>query len=116
MMFFYRNHQLHWAVFQKGGLPDGTELTYVSQGKVKYLIIYMLINTNFLKKKLTSSINRNFWMVINGAMEYTVPVAKLRSVPHCSKLMRAGPLAKNREYMFFFLFFTDLLCTDFFNV
>ncbi|KAK1411800.1 hypothetical protein QVD17_32573 [Tagetes erecta] len=28
-----KNHQLHWAVFQKGGLPDGTELTYVSQGK-----------------------------------------------------------------------------------
>ncbi|XP_076916351.1 uncharacterized protein LOC143576031 isoform X2 [Bidens hawaiensis] len=25
--------QLHWSVFQKGGLPDGTELTYVAQGK-----------------------------------------------------------------------------------
>ncbi|KAI3826161.1 hypothetical protein L1987_00206 [Smallanthus sonchifolius] len=28
-----KNQQLHWAVFQKGGLPDGTELTYVAQGK-----------------------------------------------------------------------------------
>ncbi|KAC9968855.1 hypothetical protein E3N88_45017 [Mikania micrantha] len=29
-----KNQQLHWSVFQKGGLPDGTELTYVAQGKV----------------------------------------------------------------------------------
>ncbi|KAM0053448.1 putative histone acetyltransferase chromatin regulator PHD family [Helianthus debilis subsp. tardiflorus] len=28
-----KNQQLHWSVFQKGGLPDGTELTYVAQGK-----------------------------------------------------------------------------------
>ncbi|KAD3337562.1 hypothetical protein E3N88_33082 [Mikania micrantha] len=28
-----KNHQLHWSVFQKGGLPDGTELTYFSRGK-----------------------------------------------------------------------------------
>nr|XP_043611231.1 uncharacterized protein LOC122582862 [Erigeron canadensis] len=28
-----KNQHLHWAVFEKGGLPDGTELTYVAQGK-----------------------------------------------------------------------------------
>lgn len=28
-----KNQQLHWSVFEEGGLPDGTELTYVSQGK-----------------------------------------------------------------------------------
>lgn len=28
-----KNQQLHWPVFEEGGLPDGTELTYVSHGK-----------------------------------------------------------------------------------
>lgn len=28
-----KNQQLHWSVFQEGGLPDGTELTYYAQGK-----------------------------------------------------------------------------------
>ncbi|GJR89610.1 uncharacterized protein Tco_0213621 [Tanacetum coccineum] len=28
-----KNQGLHWPVFQKGGLPDGTELTYVNHGE-----------------------------------------------------------------------------------
>ncbi|KAD1885338.1 hypothetical protein E3N88_42159 [Mikania micrantha] len=71
-----KNHQLHWSVFQKGGLPDGTELTYFSRGK-KQLDGYK-------------------W-----AKEYFVPVAKLLSVPHSLKLMLVGPHTKNREFLLY---------------
>lgn len=50
------NQQLHWPVFEEGGLPDGTELTYVSHVKVTgfYFIIiflYLLTSYHFLEKK-----------------------------------------------------------------
>ncbi|KAK1426050.1 hypothetical protein QVD17_14718 [Tagetes erecta] len=41
-----KNQQLHWSVFQDGGLPDGTELTYVVSGK-KRLDGYKLGNGIF---------------------------------------------------------------------
>ncbi|KAI3743466.1 hypothetical protein L1987_61175 [Smallanthus sonchifolius] len=36
-----KNLQFHWSVFEEGGLPDGTELTYVARGK-KHLDGYKL--------------------------------------------------------------------------
>lgn len=80
--FPYRDHGVHKLVFERGGLPDGTELGYYARGQVTYLILYVVYG--YLPLHLAFSfktyitVGRNCSEATNWALEYIVTVASVR--------------------------------------
>ena len=123
LCFTCRDQGLHKLVFEREGLPDGTELGYYARGQVSYLILRVVIYISgpdlLLRHNIT--VGRNCSEATKWVLEFTVTAASVRylilyTLHHdsciansflilhfscrwahpSSKLMQAGHLAENR--------------------
>lgn len=80
LCFTCRDQGLHKLVFEREGLPDGTELGYYARGQVSYLILRVVIYISgpdlLLRHNIT--VGRNCSEATKWVLEFTVTAASVR--------------------------------------